>query len=74
MPALRLVALAVVPPVGVQLYESVPVPPVAATLADPVAVPQLVLTEVEETVIAVGSFSVTVCVWIQPLASFTVQV
>lgn len=76
VPAVRPVAVAAVPPEGVQLYVYGDVPPEAATVAVPVAPPKQ-LTSVcaeSETSGAPKLFMVTLMLSTQPLASVMMQV
>src|SRR5688572_30292071 len=75
VPAVRPVALALVPPEGAQLYEYAGVPPPAVAVALPVFPPkQRTGVMVAETVSNVGCVIVTVAVLVHPLASVTVTV
>jgi hypothetical protein len=76
VPAVRLVAVALVPPLGAHEYVYGTVPPPAVTVAPPVA-PPLHLTlvvELIEAVRTVGCVIVTAAVAVQPFLSVTVTV
>jgi len=76
VPAVRLVAVAVLAPL-LQAYEYAGVPPAPAAVADPSFPPkQLTLEEavMDEVRGEAGCVMVTLCVPVQPFASVTVSV
>ena len=69
------VAVALVPPLGAQLYVYGPVPPVAFTVALPVLPPKhCSFISLDVTVGAPMLLTEAITWWLHPLASVTVQV